>query len=74
MKFCLYVIQMNDLDFWLSGNDAKTENKQSETPSEEPVKVKVSHVPELSSEEEEIKVGSSNLVRFYIFNMMRGML
>lgn len=55
---------MNDLDFWLSGNDAKTDSKQSETPSEEPVKVKVSHVPELSSEEEEIKVGNFSLVRF----------
>lgn len=47
---------MNDLDFWLSGNDAKGNNKQSEVTSEEAVKVKVSHVPELSSDDEEVKV------------------
>ncbi|XP_060581566.1 AP-3 complex subunit delta-1-like [Ruditapes philippinarum] len=50
--------KMNDLDFWLSGNDAKSNSKQSEEQNEEPVKVKVSHVPELSSDDEDVKTRS----------------
>lgn len=47
--------KMNDYDFWLSGSDAKVPEKTEVTPAEEPAKVKVSYVPELSSEEEEVK-------------------
>lgn len=40
---------MNDLDFWLSNKDA---DKPAEEDGKEEVKVKVTPVPDLSSEEE----------------------